>query len=62
MKYSIKPNARCAVIGAGSWATAIVKILLENEQRIAWYIREPEIRESIAARSEERRVGKECGS
>ena len=49
MKYSIKPNARCAVIGAGSWATAIVKILLENEQRIAWYIREPEIRESIAA-------------
>ena len=49
MKYSIDPNARCAVIGAGSWATAIVKILLENEKRIAWYIREPEIRESIAA-------------
>lgn len=48
MKYEIDPNARCAVIGAGSWATAIVKILLENEKRVAWYVREPEIRESIA--------------
>ena len=48
MKYTIDPNARCAVIGAGSWATAIVKILLENERKIAWYVREPEIRESIA--------------
>ena len=49
MKYQINPAARCAVIGAGSWATAIVKILLENEKRVGWYIREPEIRESIAA-------------
>lgn len=49
MKYTIDSNARCAVIGAGSWATAIVKILLENEKKVAWYIREPEIRESITA-------------
>lgn len=49
MKYQIKEFARCAVIGAGSWATAIVKILLENEKQINWYIREPEIREGLAA-------------
>lgn len=49
MKYQINPAARCAVIGAGSWATAIVKILLENEKQVGWYIREPEIRASIAA-------------
>ena len=49
MKYSIDPECRCAVIAPEAGATAIVKILLENEKRIAWYIREPEIRESIAA-------------
>lgn len=49
MKYKIDTDARCAVIGAGSWATAIVKILLENEKRVGWYVREPEIRESVAA-------------
>ncbi len=48
MAYSIQSGARCAVIGAGSWATALVKILLENEKEVGWYIREPEIRESIA--------------
>ena len=37
------------MIGAGSWATAIVKILLENEREVGWYIREPEIREGLAA-------------
>ena len=49
MNYKIKPDARCAVIGAGSWATAIVKILLENERTVSWYIREAEIRDSITA-------------
>ncbi len=49
MEYKIAENARCAVVGAGSWATAIVKILLENERQVGWYIREPEIRESLAA-------------
>ncbi len=49
MKYTINPDARCAVIGAGSWATAIVKILLENERRVAWYVREQETRDSLAA-------------
>lgn len=48
MAYSIQNGARCAVIGAGSWATALVKILLENEREVGWYIREAEIRESVA--------------
>ncbi len=30
---------RIGVIGGGSWATAIVKILLENLQQVAWYVR-----------------------
>lgn len=28
-----------AVIGGGSWATAIVKMLCENEQTVGWYMR-----------------------
>ena len=37
-----------AVIGSGSWATALVKVLCNRMQQINWYIREPEIRESVA--------------
>lgn len=36
-----------AVIGSGSWATAIVKILLNNTNRVGWWVREPAIAEHI---------------
>ena len=32
-------NLKYAVFGSGSWATAIVKMLCENESKIGWYMR-----------------------
>ena len=34
MEYKIGNEARCAVIGYGSWATAIVGLLTANETRV----------------------------
>ncbi len=44
---TLSPGAKCAVIGYGSWATAIVKLLCENEKKVGWYIRNEEVRECV---------------
>ncbi len=35
-------ETRIAVIGAGSWGTALVKLLTGTQQRVGWWVRKPE--------------------
>ena len=47
MAYKIDADSRCAVIGHGSWATALVKVLTANEEQVGWYVRNPDVLESL---------------
>ena len=47
MEYKIGADARCAVIGYGSWATALVGLLAGNGRQVGWYVRNPEVLESL---------------
>ena len=47
MEYKIGTGARWAVIGYGSWATALVGLLAGNGRQVRWYVRNPEVLESL---------------
>ncbi|MCX4334674.1 MAG: NAD(P)H-dependent glycerol-3-phosphate dehydrogenase [Bacteroidales bacterium] len=47
MEYKLGENSLCAVIGYGSWATAIVSLLVRNEKEVWWYVRNEEVLESL---------------
>jgi len=42
-----KDVPRIGVIGSGSWATALVKILCENSEKVGWWVRHEEHIEHI---------------
>ena len=43
MEHKLSDKSVCAVIGHGSWATAIVSLLAGNEKEVWWYIKNPEV-------------------
>lgn len=47
MAFTIHDTSRYAVVGYGSWGTALVKILLENAGSISWYVSNPQISRHI---------------
>ena len=40
-------DAKFAVLGGGSWATAIVKMLTNNQEEVGWYMRNTDAIEHI---------------
>ena len=47
MNFKLNDQAQCAVIGYGSWGTALVKILTENERLVRWHIGNPVVADGI---------------
>ncbi len=47
MEIQLGSDARYAVIGYGSWATAIVGMLTKNRTAVEWYVRNAEVREGL---------------
>lgn len=47
MAVKIDKSSKCAVVGYGSWGTAIVKILLENEANVSWHIKNRQVADHI---------------
>ncbi|MFI3331878.1 MAG: NAD(P)H-dependent glycerol-3-phosphate dehydrogenase [Rikenellaceae bacterium] len=47
MKDKISSDVSCAVIGYGSWATAIVKLLSEKGQKVGWHILNEDVSEGL---------------
>ena len=43
-------RAKCAVLGYGSWATAIVKTLTVNHHHVDWLVLNDDIRQSLVER------------
>ena len=41
--FTQKPSPRVAVIGNGSWATALIKLLCENSPNVGWFVRSNEM-------------------
>ena len=37
----LKSKLKVAVLGGGSWGTALIKIITENKRDVGWYIRDP---------------------
>ena len=42
-----RPNLRYAMVGSGSWATALIKLLLNHQESIYWYLRDEKKIEKI---------------